>query len=290
MEGNGKPSEKQLSEIDAYLENMRIMQGIVAEMKEIPVLPSEKPQDINALTRVEFPEAGGVLTYMDGYEYPYRGFPSAEVVEKIDLIKKLSRAMASGLYHSLKRHPWLMITLLPVVWVFKDLLYTGVSTFARTLERVRLKPHRYSQPIRELHRAFSEPRAQRGEDEHTQELRLMLRDIVCMVLEYDNAYRFRMQDILAELDKEALRRNPYKELNRLLSIAQSRENTQEIRDTWKLAKLAVSLYLRMDRKMRNLVVDVLCEINTAEIKMTVEDVSFAEKRKDYVFSFMTHKV
>src|SRR3990167_5690221 len=87
---------------DAFLQNMALMNQVVRQMKEIPELPSEKPKDVHALTKVEFPESGGVLTYMQGYDHPYRGFPFHEFVDKIDVIKKITRAVLSGLFHGLK--------------------------------------------------------------------------------------------------------------------------------------------------------------------------------------------
>ena len=107
--------------------NMILMSHIIGQMKEIAVLPSEIPpaNDRNALIKVEFPEEGGVLTYMDGYDLPYRGFPYFEIVEKIDVIKKIAKASLSGLYHSLKRRRFMLIVLLPAFFVFRDLMTAG---------------------------------------------------------------------------------------------------------------------------------------------------------------------
>lgn len=282
MDGNGKPTAQEATNIDAYMENMKLMNAIVAELKEIPVLPSEKPTDVNPLLKVEFPSEGGVLTYMEGYELPYRGFPFYEMVEKIDTIKKIGRATLSGMYHSLRRHWYLLPTLLPAIWVVGDLIYVFIHTAYRIVERFRMKPLRYSQAVREIYRAFSVPQ---GEDAKTQELRLMLRDVVCMILEFDNAYRFRAQDILEHLDKEALKKNTPKEMMRLLNLLQSREQTEEIRDTWSLLKHGVRLYLRFDRKLQRLIAGVLAEVDISKVTLTAEDKTFAEKRADYVFGF-----
>lgn len=269
---------------EALMNQMQIMNGIVREMKEIPELPSEVATDKSSLEKVEFPDEGGMLTYMSGHDYPYRGFPYFEIVEKIDLIKKISRAAVSGLYHSLKRKKYWLFTLIPSIWVVKNFAETGIYTFYRLVERFKLKPQRYSRSIRELHRAFSIPR---GEDTHTQELRLMLRDLVCMILEFDNAYRFRVQDWIEDLDQVAVKKNPIKEISRVLTIAQSRELTAEIKDTWTLAKLGVSVYLRFDRKLKNVLADILASIDKEQFKLTPEDKHFTARRKDYAFSWIT---
>lgn len=271
-------------EVAGYMQNIQLMHGIVQEMKEIPVLQSEVPTDTNALTKVEFPEEGGVLTHMSNHPYPYRGFPYFEFVEKIDLIKKISRGTLSGLYHSIKhRNKLRLLLMFPLVFMAKDLIATSLRTFFKLIDRFRIKRNRYSQPIRELYRAFDTPRAQ--EDMETLELRLMLKDVVCMILEFDNAYRYRFQDIIVLLNKENLKRNTVNELLRLLDIMGARENSQEIRDTWRLVKMGVRFYLRFDRKMQRMICDILSQLDLNEVALSVEDKHFAGLRKDYTFGF-----
>lgn len=269
---------------EAYKMNTGLMNHIIAQMKEIPILPSEVPpdNDRNNLIKVEFPEEGGVLTYMEGYDLPYRGFPYFELVEKIDVIKKLARAFLSGVYHALKAHWWLIPLLAPALLVARDLISAGLYTFYKLIDRFKLKPIRLSQAMRSLHNSFS---SQKIKDAKIDEIRIMLRDIICHILELDNAYRFRAQDLVEELDKTNLNKNPIKELNRILTIAQGRETTQEISDTWKLLKLFNSFYLRFDRKMLYLVKNVLNDLDIDKFKLTPEDKQFCLKRKDYIFGF-----
>lgn len=292
MTGNGQamgpiipvPEGTLPPEVAGYMENIQLMHGIVQEMKEIPVLESEKPTDTNALTKVEFPKEGGVLTHMSNHEYPYKGFPYFEFVEKIDLIKKISRGTLSGLYHSIKgRNKLRLLLMLPLVFIAKDLIETSVRTFYRLIERFRIKRIRYCDAIRELYRVFDNPRA--NEDLRTLDLRLMLKDIVCTVLEFDNAYRYRFQDVIQELDKKAIKANTVKELLRLLDIMSDRENSQEVRDTWRLVKMGVRFYLRFDRKMLRMIGDILSDLDLSKTQLSIEDKHFAGMRKDYTFKF-----
>jgi len=287
--GNGIshiPVDSVPTEVAAYMQNMNLMNQIVQEMKEIPILESEKPTDTNALTKVEFPEEGGVLTYMDNHPFPYRGFPYFEFVEKIDLIKKLSRGMLSGLYHSVfKRSRLVLLLMFPLLFVARDLVFTGVYTYSKLIQRFRVKQTRYSRAIRALHTAFDTPRA--NEDIKTLELRLMLKDLVCMFLEFDNAYRYRFQDVIVELDKIAVKENPVKEILRLLEIMNSRENTPEVRDSWTLIKMGVKYYMRFDPKLKRMLADVLATLDLEKVALTEEDKHFSGLRKDYNFKFKT---
>ena len=261
-----------------------MMQQIAASMKEVPVLPSENPgRDVHPLKRVEM-TPNGVLTYMEGYEHPYRGFPLAETVEKIDILKKVARRTQSAVYHAFKKRSKAILLLLALIPARKDLFWAYTYSFHEVIKRFRLKVESYSPAVQELHRAASVDYPE--EDERTKELRLMLRDIECMILEFDNAYRFRMQDLIEHLDQQALLKNPIKELNRILNIFIDKEKTEEIKDSWRLLKGYVNWYLRFDRKTLWMIVRIVAGINISKFKLSIEDKQWCIGRKDYRFTFM----
>lgn len=256
------------------------MTEIAQNMKEIPVLPSEIPpeNDVNPLKRVEFPEEGGVLTWMDNFDFPYRGYPHYEFVDKIDVVKKLSRAFMSGLFHALKKRNRLwFLTLIPSLWFAKVLVRAGVYVLYKHVERFRIKPERYCRFIRELHRAF--PKG---------EFSGQIRDMVCMILEMDNAYRYRAQDILVELDRKALKKNTAKELLRLLDVLSSRENREDIKNTWVLLRFGIRFYVLFDRELKNVLYNTLDSLDLEKVRLTNEDKQFCIPRKDYTCGFITN--
>lgn len=283
---NEEESQK-AEEWRAYNLNLNLMREIASMMKETPHIPSEvtKDSDMNPLVRVEMPEAGGVLTYMLNNELPFKGFPFNEFVDKIDVIKKIQRAALSSIYHSTKKRSWFQLIRLALVpWLFGDLIKAYIYVFYRQIDRFKIKPIRYSDAIRELHRAFTV--ANPDEQVSDQEFRYQVRDIVCMVLEFDNAYRFRFQDIIVELDKEKLAQNPSKEIVRLLNELSSRELVQEVKDTWKLARYFLPIYLRFNKPLRHSLVNVLTALDLEKVKLSPEDIQFSKTRKDYKFGFM----
>lgn len=290
--------EDQEAQGKAMMANMAAMNAICREMKVIPELPSEVPQDSHPLNRVEFPDVGGILTYMDGYDHPYKGFPFHEFVEKIDVIKKIIRQTQSGFFHALMRHDesgkvigvkpttYLLVPLLPfLVFLGRILIRTFTYTFFRLIDRFRVKTERYSDAVREIHRAFSVERP--GESPATRELRLQMRDVECMILEFDNAYRYRAQDVLVEFDKAALAKHPAREMLRVLDIIIAREKVVDVQNTWRLLKHFVTWYMRFDRPLLNLFADVIGEINPEAVALSVEDRYFAGQRKDYTFGFQS---
>ena len=280
-------AERELTDYEAYQQNVAAMQQIVRELKIIPELPSEQvKEDTQPLERVEFPEAGGVLTYMGGMQHPYKGFPFFEFVEKIDLIKKTQRGLMSGLYHALKkRHWWQLIRLTLVPFFFKDFIDAFIVMTHRHIDRFRMKPQRYSDCIRELHRAASLEFA--GESIEEREKRFMVRDIVCMFLECDNAYRFRFQDVITELKKDNLK-NPTREILRLLGLMMEREKTQEIKDSWRLIKFFLPWYLRSNPSVSRYLRTMLLEVDVAKCVLDAGDKEYCVPRKDYTFAFMVN--
>jgi hypothetical protein len=265
---------------ESYQQFQQAMNEIIWQMKEIPVLPSSIPpeDDRFVLTKVEMPNEGGVLTYMDKFLMPYEGFPYQDFVNSLDIVKKIIKGTLSGFYHSFRG--WSFFKVIPMIVVARNLIYVGTYTFGRLIERHRIKPFRYSTAIRELHRAFTFPSGK------SVELRLMIRDVICMLLEFDNAYRFRAQDLLVEIDKSKLKKNPIKELKRVADIAIGREREQQVKDTWKLIKMFCSYYLRFDRQLRSMIVEVLLELNYEQFKLKPADIQFCTPRKDYVFGYM----
>ena len=259
-------------------ELQRRILDVVSQMKEIPVLPSEAPKDVNPLQRVDFPDKGGVLTYMGGQPFPYKGFPFFEFVDKIDILKKISRAILSGFYHQLKRRKLLWITLLPALWIIKPAARVFLYVSYRLVDRFKLRKEKYCDAAREVYRAFTPT--------DNNEFQLMFRDFLCMTLEMDNAYRYRFQDVIVLLDKCALRKRPAKEIFRLLRILSQRELTQDIKDTWVLLKIALTLYLWTDRECKRMLVRCLSDLNLEEVQLTIEDKIYAAGRKDYVCGFM----
>ncbi len=275
---------QQVAQSNALIENQHKMGQIIAEMKEIPELPSEVPTDVHALTHVELPETGGVLTYMEGYDEPYKGFPFHEFVDKIDTIKKLSRGVLSSLFHDVKKRNKLQVVLLVLVpWLFNDLLKGTIYAFHRIIIRFKIKELRYCDAVREVYRAMSVGFPE--ETVESKEIRERVRDLLCMVLENDNAYRFRFQDIIVELDEVSLKKNLSRELIRLLKIMQSREKGQDVKDTWTLLTTFLPMYLFVNKKVKKEIVRVLSELDLEKVRLSKEDIYYCKPRKDYSFGF-----
>jgi hypothetical protein len=125
------------------------------------------------VSKVEKPEEGGIEAYNDYAKYPYPGFVTSE---DLDQISKYKRFIPLGI----------------------EILNKFLSSY------LPKDPKEYSRPVRELYRVLT-----LAEDRHQQFMPKrtfkMMKNIICLLLEKDDAYRPIMQDILPEIDMSKIR-------------------------------------------------------------------------------------
>jgi hypothetical protein len=143
-------------------------------------------------------------------------------------------------------------------------------------------PDRYSQSIRELYRVMSEFPLER--------------DILCFFMDTDHAYLYRFQDIMAELNKEALKKNALKEIIRLIDIMISREpftGERGMRDKMRMAKkVIVPAYwaIRIFKpKLLKRLIKILEDLNIDEVKFSKEDLFWTNRTKSYNFGGLKYE-
>jgi hypothetical protein len=89
------------------------------------------------------------------------------------------------------------------------------------LQGVRWKPQFYCDMVREIRRVALEIA---GDDPVNRKFV----DVLSMILEFDDAYRYRLQDGFGEINKNAIKANPAAELTRVFELMQNRgEGTGE---------------------------------------------------------------
>lgn len=172
---------------------------------------------------VRYPENGILMDY-SGVPYARQGFVFPEALDCINSFKRVNvlfLAVLKGkgikgrigtfLYH----YCWLA-----------DWMFQFYEPNSNKIRRIYLKPNRYRQSVRELIKLINLFIANLGIKVRTLETGDAEKDFgktVGTMIEYDNAYYWRMEDIFSETTKERLLRNPRKELKRLLQIYKQRE-------------------------------------------------------------------
>jgi hypothetical protein len=136
------------------------------------------------------------------------------------------------------------------------------------MNQVLLKNENYCQPIREIRRVFKI-------------LRLDNRaiDAISLILEYDSAYRYILQDAFNEFDKLKFFNDYKKELKRVFDIVISRtggEDTNKFKNMYKLLVLATKI-----KGIREKILWFIEELRMEEVRPSKEDYYWMLMLKTY---------
>jgi len=248
-----------------------------------------------------YPEEGGIFTKFVGCSYLYKGLPSVTVIKALKIPKNALRS-----FIKLFKSRFILILLVPFLnkWIllkvcqlYLEVAYVSLANeynifYITTKENgvtrstprqtpIILEPKRYCTAVGELHRALTvmiegiKSKAWKWVANRT-------KNIFCMFLQYDVAYKFRFQDILPEIDIEKLK-NPIKELKRVRDIFFERERSDNMKAKWNKMFKPLFLYLRFSRRARNLLVKLLSEIDYEKIKLDKADWYYCLNR--YVYNY-----
>jgi hypothetical protein len=172
--------------------------------------------------KVTYPPEGGILMKYKDVPYLRQGFVFPEALDNVNNLKKLTvfflallkgKGIKERIGNGLAHYCWI------AEWMF---YWYNPNT--QKLSTIYLAENRYRQSVRELIKLINNFIDNLGIKVEAPEIgkRDFGRAIGTM-LEYDNAYHWRMEDIFTETTKELLIKNPRKELTRLLAIYKQRE-------------------------------------------------------------------
>lgn len=233
------------------------------------------------------PKEGGRLTYLLGYKYPYKGNPEESGVNDIHVIKKI-------IHFALKAINKPIIVALGLLFIAPKWLVGGireaiVDYFYSLIEwKIYLhliKPEKYCPCARELYRVFT-ILIERKKDSAMKKILTLARDVFCMFIEMDSAYKFRFQDVMVEADKFAFYQNPGKEMDKLFQILLDREidnkTTGGMGSKWKRLRKLIRLGIKFPL-IKNLVKEFVRELDFEKLKPDEGDRYFNMLRTDYCF-------
>lgn len=262
-------------------EFMQKINWILAQIRETEVgimetKPSEDPNK-KAIVRVVFPAEGGVLSYLDGIEHPMKGFCYGETVETVDEVKKTLMAFLNGFFSVLLKNKVRTI-LFSLLFrkQFEEMMRIMVIKSDYRMRRVRQKPIKYCRCAREVYRVFNLMAIWYPQQKEFIE---SVRNIICMGLEYDDAYRFPLQDVIVEFNKTAGRKDIIKETRRLLDILIHRDS-RGTEDQFGVIRKALIL-LRFRKSLKEALRRFFLELNLNEMKMDDLDNFHARFKEGY---------
>ncbi len=220
----------------------------------------------------------GWQMHVKGYKYPLSGLPKKQTVNASALVKRMVIASVRLVF----RFP---VVLLPLLVVSKDKLIRGITEWLSDLWRgdygslLKIEEEDYSRSIRELLRTL------RKINKYSEEWTLLL----ACIFEIDLAYRRRLQDVIGELDKASLEKNPKKEVLRLLDLAIRRESlswwqADKVRSLRKIISITW-----LFKPFREMTISFLKEINIEEMRRTRSDWYWTFDLYDYDYGGLSYE-
>lgn len=204
----------------------------------------------------------GCETWLKGHQYPIRG---CFQYDKLDTVTQIKRVIPT-IFRSINRYKILGVIYFYFNW--KEWL----AFIHHAFRDVFMEPKYYSQPVREVYRVLSDKNID------------TIRDIICAILEYDTAYRYRFQDIVGNLKTIKFVENPYAEIERLIRLYTQKENGSIVKDKLGTLLPFIKLYLRFNKKILRLLKEIVTDIDLNEIKSNPADRYWQRQSQfDYVF-------
>lgn len=260
------------------------------------------------------PLEGGRLTKFFGCSYLFKGYPIREVVEGLGFSKSFLSMLPRKLIA--RSRYWKTAIVIRYLFARKyfwhDAHILFFAIYSNIVQKAGLAPNRYNKPscvLREaVNRAlshcinFEETNTYKIDLKHGDihvinkhreiwETLSLLWEFIYLFIEYDNAYRFRLQDAFQIVNKNNLKGfGVVKEVSRIFDLLIEREDKMHgIRNKWiELKKITVPI-LYLDSRLRKFIRSFLQELDIEAIALDEHDWYFCLKRISYEFKGMSLK-
>lgn len=219
--------------------------------------------------RCEYPPEGGMYLYLEGFKYPAKGFPFEKAIWGIDPVKRATLSLLRFLASKPMRYLFLFLFFMPFrTRLFKAFLHEYAEFTNICLQRVYLQPRFCCVMVRELHRAFSLMDLNNDEK--------LIASALCMFLEWDDAYRYRVQSLFNRIvDKEEFLKHPSEAIRLLVSGAHMTDDpTMKLK--WEKVGMFISLALRV-KKIKKFFLKFMGLLDFEKLKLDKADLYVAKK-------------
>jgi hypothetical protein len=215
----------------------------------------------------------GIFMYLEGAEQPQRNITSPETMWAINLAKKT-------FVHGIKLFSkwwflpsYLIVAFLPFkrkvkvlegfINAFLDINWKNMSPYIMLTEMM-------TESCQEVEWACYTTLNNLGFAPRVCE---QFGEVISAMIDYDNAYRLRFEDIMEEASKEALLKNPAKELKRLLVIYGERQGKGRKNDMYMKASRVIWLLrvMLLHPRFKKLFLQTIQEIDIKKMGFGVED-------------------
>lgn len=182
----------------------KLIDLLVEPTNQTKIVPEDSPgvSLIDKEKGIVLPKGGGIESYLEGQAQPFPGYPDNKIVFMVDVVKRTFKTLVESFNLLMKKHKILKFML------FKrnveDLITKWLNLASYSIRNYRLRPVLYSHAVREIYRVFTIA-IERDSRLGMKRRFTQIRDLLCMVAEFDSVYRFILQDILSEIDIEKIK-------------------------------------------------------------------------------------
>jgi hypothetical protein len=232
-----------------------------------------------AIEKVTF--EGGIKQHILGAEYPHKGLAMPEAIFAVNLAKRLVVEMARI---GVNWQFWGVFVLIGIssykakIKLLNRIIGAFNSVTERTIEGHIMKMQYMTPCAREIRCVVHNILWLMGIDKKNAE---KFSDTFSHMFEYDNAYRYRIQDLFHASSKEAITKKPIKEVVRLMKLSKERD-AEGIHDKFKFVMIPIVLVLMIPKVRKAFVTAFdLCQFEA--LQFDEADIYYVSMRTDYKY-------
>lgn len=196
----------------------------------------QQPTQVFLVREIEYTKEKGILLHYQDLPYPQKGFPYPEVIWAMNVVKRFIlsyfRWAKSGIYFM---WPFVFLPKKLKLKFINGIISNLVHASDYAFERYYINPDFYCPAAKEIAEWVYKYLVNMGVEEKNAS---GMAQVMAMIMEYDNAYRYRVQDLMGMTTTEALKSHPAKEIARMIAEMNSREpnpdNTNKFGDIGKI--------------------------------------------------------
>jgi hypothetical protein len=246
------------------------------------------------------PPEGGIYVKLYGCKQLMKGYPERDIVEGFSLAKSMVSVVPKEI---LAKNPLFLLAMgLTMLFNRKKFIhylhvYFG-TIYINEIDKLNIPNISYNRVSQELRRAMYQTienlSPTNGElvlhrnweavrKEELREFLASFTEFLCLFMELDSAYRFRLQDALMLFDQEKAKKNVVKEIGRVFKIMEDRENPgSNMKDKARSVSRLIRFFLIFSPSLRRWVKAYLLELDLKRIDFDEADIYFTLQRSNWL--------
>lgn len=259
---------------------MKIPEHIFKYKHAIEQIKSESDEFLT-MNKIEWNEKG-LRMHIIGAQFPMKGYATPEVMWTLNVVKKNIIEMLKIITMPVFIPGLILAFVLPGKVKRIQKMLESYNRSSHSIMNSYILENRYQTAMTQEIIWFLSSFLQRigiNELQSTQ-----FAEVFSHIFEYDNAYRYRLQDILSEATEDALVKRPIREIWRLFRVYKTRDHSNMHK---KIGFFAIGAILFMlYPKFRRAFKDSLQECEFEKFQFDKEDLYWVSFRKDYLYQGM----